>query len=765
MSSVDKTKKRKDSSIIDSIRKYQKSDFYSEYNELNVYYQLLCANLNVEQKTDQVNLSTFENAINARQDIPFEDLFQLLLAGLQAQTRACDIQYGDVKEDDIRPSDETTAFHIYIKVTEKDLPYVEKYIAEFEQRTIQCFKHSYCIYLWQKIATLEPTSELILATMQRLGKIIYEKIVDALCNLSFYFHDAISLEIGYRDEQYSARQLEKDSSYVTKSELLSRRLASVDLKINLIWSYDFLIPYYKSVLVNKTEIEQSIKLSLERITMLITQLIEYQQKLKRIDNNAIILDQHASFYQVTDNTKYRKIPLLLEKGLIECIDLLIRTLTYVDHINPDIKKNWMKENVVFLNQYEMTFCHIQLKKPRSALESDVNYTYPSTALYMLSHIYQMRNANDGKCNMKCTFPTNSLPSFIKTIMRCLSDYDGMMPMDGFHPGSNFVFEFKDEPAHGVGVTMAWLNRSWEYLLDPQYNIFKSYRSVLFLNPIQEIKFTLLDCTASELMQFLHFFFYVALIKQFNLAKAISSTLWILLTEENPYKLLIKEWNTMIEEFDPIFYKSIQVIRKMSTEEYEAYYKMNTDMVDDKDVIPSYDVYIKDKCDAAGFPNIHQLLTDYMDICVDLTFKFFMVQDKNGFYVDLPWSNMLKRYLLTTPISIDVEDWIQHIRWDGPIRSETKDYMKQWLRDPNHTDMLQNLLLFVTNQKYAPEGGFKNLNPPFTISHEERNETLLPFASTCFHTLHIPVVSSYFELETQLHISLSNSENTTLFTSP
>jgi ubiquitin-protein ligase E3 C len=54
-----------------------------------------------------------------------------------------------------------------------------------------------------------------------------------------------------------------------------------------------------------------------------------------------------------------------------------------------------------------------------------------------------------------------------------------------------------------------------------------------------------------------------------------------------------------------------------------------------------------------------------------------------------------------------------------------------------------LLKFVTSCQRQPLMGFKNLNPPFTISKmdTDRPDEKLPTASTCFNILRLPGYSN------------------------
>lgn len=139
-------------------------------------------------------------------------------------------------------------------------------------------------------------------------------------------------------------------------------------------------------------------------------------------------------------------------------------------------------------------------------------------------------------------------------------------------------------------------------------------------------------------------------------------------------------------------------------------------------------------------------------------------------------NELQDLLSGSNSSINVDDWMEHTRYDENFCNSSSRVCKWfWKAVQNFSEIQRSKLLrFVTSVGRPPLNGFKFLQPAFTIrvvpmQNEESlwssilatcgisadNKGLLPTASTCFNLLKIPNYSTYDLLADKLALAIEN----------
>ena len=115
-------------------------------------------------------------------------------------------------------------------------------------------------------------------------------------------------------------------------------------------------------------------------------------------------------------------------------------------------------------------------------------------------------------------------------------------------------------------------------------------------------------------------------------------------------------------------------------------------------------------------------------------------------VDPDWVKMFPReselrLLIEGTREFSVADLREHCSYQGyePGSSPQVEWFWEIVESLSTEDRM-NLLKFVTSVDRAPLGGFKHLNPKFTVSKGGETERL-PSASTCFHLFKLPPYES------------------------
>jgi hypothetical protein len=112
-----------------------------------------------------------------------------------------------------------------------------------------------------------------------------------------------------------------------------------------------------------------------------------------------------------------------------------------------------------------------------------------------------------------------------------------------------------------------------------------------------------------------------------------------------------------------------------------------------------------------------------------------------------WRHLKEK--LTGKANIDLQDWLRHIVWtaSSPVRQQFEQVLIHWWVN-DQLDQLKHLLQFATGLKHVPSGGFKKLNPPFTIRIVSGTNRL-PTARTCFNSLELSNYADSKMLEKQV----------------
>jgi hypothetical protein len=105
--------------------------------------------------------------------------------------------------------------------------------------------------------------------------------------------------------------------------------------------------------------------------------------------------------------------------------------------------------------------------------------------------------------------------------------------------------------------------------------------------------------------------------------------------------------------------------------------------------------------------------------------------------------------LSGVVNIDVEDWMNQLETTGfSPESQTIAYfgqiLRKWNQDPALKPRLQSLLRFTTGLNRLPQGGFQELDPPFSIVKGQG--TQYPIGRTCVNQLILIDYATMEELE-------------------
>ena len=149
-------------------------------------------------------------------------------------------------------------------------------------------------------------------------------------------------------------------------------------------------------------------------------------------------------------------------------------------------------------------------------------------------------------------------------------------------------------------------------------------------------------------------------------------------------------------------------------------------------------------------------------------------------IDLGWLRMfnvieLQLLLSGSEETIDVDDWEANTVWQTTDGSAPDPKLQKWFWHAVRLmtdDERSSLLKFATCCSRPPLGGFRHLNPPFTIrivenasSHEPKksffarlfskttDKSQLPSASTCFNILNLPKYESKDQLVEKLKLAI------------
>jgi len=114
---------------------------------------------------------------------------------------------------------------------------------------------------------------------------------------------------------------------------------------------------------------------------------------------------------------------------------------------------------------------------------------------------------------------------------------------------------------------------------------------------------------------------------------------------------------------------------------------------------------------------------------------------------------LKKLIAGNPI-IDIENLRNYTNCEKfPEGSQTIPMFWKIAQELSEEDK-QNLLRFVTGIPIAPLGGFAALSPKFTIKfNSHKDDTHLPTASVCYHTLKLGNYDNLEKFKQQLHTAI------------